>query len=209
MLRSSLLILVSLVAFACSKEKAKETPASPPTPAGSDATATTGSGSADSGSGSAMAGSGSAMAGSDTAMAGSGSAMAGSADGSAAGSGSATDAPVGDFDKLSQEDKVKVMKQKVMPAMRAAFQKFDPKEFSNFTCKTCHGKDPVKAKHEMPTPDLPKLDFAKIKAGKEDKEWLEFMGNVVKPEMAKILGKPEMTETQPGFGCLDCHMEKK
>jgi len=155
-----------------------------------------------------MAGSGSAMAGSGSADTGSGSAMAGSgsADGSAAGSDAT---PVGEWDKLSHDDKVKVMKQKVMPAMRAAFQKFDPKEFASFTCKTCHGKDPVKTKHEMPTPDLPKLDFAKIKAGKEDKEWLDFMNKVVTPEMAKILGEPEQTADHDGFGCLNCHTEKK
>lgn len=195
MLRSSFLIVVSLVALACSKEKAKDAPASPPPPPPvvADAAAMGSAGSADLGS------AGSADLGS---AAGSGSAMAGS--GSAAGSGDGKF----EFEKLSHDDKVKYMKQKVMPAMKAAFQKFDPKEFASFTCKTCHGKDPVKVKHEMPTPDLPKLDFAKIKAGKEDPKWLEFMSKVVQPEMAKLLGEPEMTETQEGFGCLDCHTEK-
>ncbi len=184
MLRSSFLIVVSLVAFACSKEKAKDAPSSPPPspPVVADAPPAMGS------AGSAEMGS---AAGSGSATAGSGSAEAKS-----------------EFDKLSHDDKVKFMKQKVMPTMKAAFQKFDPKEFASFTCKTCHGKDPAKAKYEMPTPDLPKLDFAEIKAGKEDPKWLEFMGKVVKPEMAKLLGEPEMTETQDGFGCLDCHTEK-
>jgi hypothetical protein len=202
MLRSSLLIAVSLVAFACSKEKPKDA-APPTTPAPTvvaDATAGSATGSADMGSGSAD--------GSGSAMAGSGSAMAGS--GSADGSGSAADAePESEFDKLSHDDKVKFMKQKVMPAMKAAFQKFDPKEFANFTCKTCHGKDPQKSKYEMPTADLPKLDFEKIKAGKEEPKMVEFMSKVVKPEMAKLLGAPEMTETQKGFGCLNCHTMKK
>jgi hypothetical protein len=189
MLRSSFLIVVSLVAFACAKDKAKDAPASspPPPPAVADA-ASTGSaaGSADTGSGSAD---------------GSGSAMAGS--------GSAADEPKSEFDKLSHDDKVKLMKQKVMPAMKAAFQKFDPKEFASFTCKTCHGKDPQKSKYEMPNADLPPLDFAKLKAGKQEPKTAEFMSKVVAPEMAKILGEPEMTETQDGFGCLDCHTQKK
>lgn len=197
---SSVLILLSFVA--CSKQEPDKA-----------ASATT-TGSAD-GSGSAMAGSGSDAAGS--AAAGSGSAAgsaAGSGDGSAmAGSGSAaagrgTEGDF-DFDKLSHDDKVKLMKTKVMPAMKAAFQKFDPKEFANFTCKTCHGKDPQKVKFEMPTKELPALDFEKLKTG-HDKEWVEFMNKIVKPEMAKILNEPEMTETnQSGFGCLHCHVEKK
>jgi hypothetical protein len=158
--------------------------------------------------GSADTGSGSATGSAD----GSGSAMAGSgSDGSAAGSGSATadDEPKSEFDKLSHDDKVKFMKQKVMPAMKVAFQKFDAKEYAKFTCKTCHGKDPQASKYEMPTAELPKLDFDKIKAGKEEPKTVEFMSKVVKPEMAKLLGAPEMTETQKGFGCLSCHMMKE
>lgn len=202
MLRSARLLALSFVLFACSKDKAADkgqaTP--PPPPAVSDAAT---AGSAAEGSGSAM-GSGSAADGS----AGSGSAAdAGSAAG--AGSGSATQVAF-EFDKLTHDEKVAFMKQKVMPAMKPLFQKFDPKEFKNFTCKTCHGKDPAKAKYEMPTTDLPKLDFEAIKAGKEEPKMVEFMAKVVKPEMAKLLNEPEQSDTQPkGFGCLHCHMQKK
>jgi hypothetical protein len=39
---------------------------------------------------------------------------------------------------------------------------------------------------------------------------VEFMSKVVKPEMAKLLNQPEMTESNPkGFGCLECHTMKK
>jgi hypothetical protein len=114
------------------------------------------------------------------------------------------------FDDLSKEDKIKFMKQKVMPAMRPVFQKFDAKEFGTFTCKTCHGKDPQGSKYKMPSKDLPALDFDALKAGKEDPKMVEFMSKVVKPEMAKLLNEPEMTETNPkGFGCLACHQLKK
>src|SRR5688572_2501744 len=65
-----------------------------------------------------------------------------------------------EFDKLSDEDKIKFMKTKVMPVMKPVFQKFDPKEYANFGCKTCHGKDPQKRKYEMPNPDIKPLDFA-------------------------------------------------
>lgn len=127
-----------------------------------------------------------------------------------AAAGSAASASDFDFDKLSHEDKIKFMKQKVVPTMKPLFQKFDPKDFAKFGCKTCHGKDPQKAKYKMPTPDLPPLDFAAIKAGKEDPKAVEFMSKTVKPEMAKLLNQPEMSQTSPqGFGCLDCHTEKK
>jgi hypothetical protein len=114
-----------------------------------------------------------------------------------------------EFDKLSHDEQVKFMKAKVNPPMKAAFQKFDPKDYANFGCKTCHGKNPQKSKYKMPNPDLKPLDFAAIKAGKEDPKMIEFMSKTVKPEMAKIMGVPEMTETQDGFGCLACHTQKK
>lgn len=102
------------------------------------------------------------------------------------------------------------MKAKVMPSMKAAFQKFDPKEYRNFGCKTCHGKEPQKTKYKMPNKELKPLDFAAIKAGKEDPKFIEFMSKTVKPEMAKILNQPEMSESNPdGFGCLECHTQKK
>jgi hypothetical protein len=114
-----------------------------------------------------------------------------------------------EFDKLSHEEQVKFMKTKVNPPMKAAFQKFDPKDYAHFGCKTCHGKNPQKTKYKMPNPDLKPLDFAAIQAGKEDPKMIEFMSKTVKPEMAKIMGVPEMTETQDGFGCLACHTQKK
>jgi hypothetical protein len=201
-MRSSALVLILLVA-ACTK-KDSSTPAT---------------GSASPPSGSAMAGSGSAMAGSDmgsamagSAMAGSGSdqAMAGSGSDAGSAAGSAAGEPQSDFDKLTHEEKVDFMKKKVMPPMKAAFQKFDKKEYAKFSCKTCHGKDPQKAKYKMPNPELPKLDFAKLKAGKQAPEMAEFMDKTVKPEMAKILGMPEYSPTQPkGFGCLHCHEQVK
>jgi hypothetical protein len=209
MLRCSSLLALSLVVIVACSKKDKEAPATTGSGSASVPTGSAGSAAGSSGSdtGSAGAGSGS-DAGSAAAGSGSdaGSATAGSGSGSAdAGSGAAVK-----FDDLpTREDKVKFMKTKVMPAMKAAFQKFDPKEFANFTCKTCHGKDPQKSKYEMPNPELPKLDFEALKKG-EDKDWVEFMENTVKPEMAKLLGEPEMTKDSPkGFGCLDCHTQKK
>jgi hypothetical protein len=181
-----------VVAFGCTKKENQAPP--PPPPPVADATA--------------MSAADAAEAPAQGSAQGSDQGSAGSAAGS--GSGSAVAASDFDFDKLSKDDKVKFMKQKVMPTMKPLFQKFDAKEFANVTCKTCHGKDPPGTKYKMPSKDLPALDFEALKAGKEDPKVVEFMSKVVKPEMAKLLNMPEMTETNmQGFGCLHCHTQKK
>lgn len=115
-----------------------------------------------------------------------------------------------DFDKLSHEEKMDFMKKQVVPTMKPLFQEFDPKKYANFGCKTCHGKDPVKAKYRMPNGGLTKLDFAKLKEGKQSPKAAEWMGKVVKPTMAKLLQMSEYTEENPtGFGCLHCHVQKQ
>ncbi len=126
------------------------------------------------------------------------------------GSGSSAAAPKWEFDKLSHDEKIDFMKKTVVPTMKPVFQKFDAKEYAAFGCKTCHGKDPKATKYKMPTADLPPLDFAALEAGKQKPKVAKWMAEVVKPEMAKLLQLPEMTETEPkGFGCLGCHEMKK
>jgi len=152
--------------------------------------------------------------GSDTASgSGSGAATGSGSDAVAAGSGSGSGSG-GEtkkwFDNLSRDEKMDFMKKQVVPTMKPMFQKFDAKEFANFGCKTCHGKDPQKSKYKMPSSDIPALDFAAIKAGKQKPAMAKWMGEVVKPEMAKLLKESEYTEANPtGFGCLHCHELKK
>jgi hypothetical protein len=114
------------------------------------------------------------------------------------------------FDHLSHEDQRKLMKEHMTPEMKVEFQKFDPKKYADFSCKTCHGKDPAKAKFKMPNPELPKLDFAALKEHKQKPEIAKWMGEVVEPMTAKILGaKVYDPATNKGFGCLGCHEQKK
>jgi hypothetical protein len=204
--------LLMVFAAACSKDKTA--PAS-----GSDTAGSSMTGSAMAGSGSAMAGSGSAMAGS--AMAGSGSDMgSGMAMGSGSAAGSGTVAMAGsgggsaawDFDKLTHEEKMDFMKKTVVPTMKPVFQKFDAKHYADFGCKTCHGKDPKKTHFKMPNGDLPKLDFDKLKAGKQKPEIAKWMGEEIEPGMAKLLQRPVYNPEKPDpgqFGCLGCHQQKK
>jgi hypothetical protein len=206
-------LILALAVFGCSKKDGG-------TAAGSGSAAMAGSGSAMMAGSAMAAGSGSALTGSDMgspptgSAAGSGSAVAmagsgaGSADKGGTGSGSAT----WDFDKLTHEEQTDYMKKQVVPTMKPLFQKFDAKHYANFGCKTCHGKDPKAAKFKMPTPDLPKLDFAALKAGKQKPKVAKWMGEVVEPEMAKLLQKPVYNPEKPDpsqFGCLGCHEQKK
>ena len=164
-----------------------------------------GSKSEDKGGGSGSAGSGSAGS------AGSGSAMA-AAD--AAVDAMEVDAappdaaaPAFDFTKLKHDEQVAFMKKEVLPKMKTEFQGFDAKKYKGFNCKTCHGKNADKNKFKMPNPDIPKLDFAKLKAGKQNPKMAKFMKDSVEPDMAKILQvEPYDEKTNPnGFGCLACH----
>jgi mono/diheme cytochrome c family protein len=109
------------------------------------------------------------------------------------------------FDDLDHDQKIEFMKQKVVPAMEPIFKNHDPQEFAEFGCQTCHGAQAAKGHFDMPSTDLPKLDFKDTsKFKKEDLEW---MAQQVKPAMAKLLSRPEYTpETPTGFGCQNCHM---
>jgi hypothetical protein len=122
------------------------------------------------------------------------------------GSGSAAAAVLPDvpFDKLEPMQKAEFMKQKVMPAMEPIFKNHDATKYAQFGCQTCHGEGVEKHEFKMPNPKLPVLDFKDMSKYKpEDLKW---MGDEVKPTMAKILGVPEHTKDNPnGFGCLECH----
>lgn len=109
------------------------------------------------------------------------------------------------FDELDHDQKIEFMKQKVMPAMAPVFKNHDAEEFAEFGCKTCHGPQAEQGHFDMPSTELPKLNFNDMSQWK--KEDLDWMGNEVKPTMAKLLSRPEYSEENPtGFGCPACHV---
>jgi mono/diheme cytochrome c family protein len=108
------------------------------------------------------------------------------------------------FDKLDHDQRIEFMKQKVVPQMKVVFQAHDAKDFADFGCVTCHGKDAKDGHFDMPNPGLPKLNFNDM--SKFDKEDIEWMEKQVEPTMAKILDMPLYSKENPkGFGCLACH----
>lgn len=108
------------------------------------------------------------------------------------------------FDELDHDQKIEFMKQKVVPTMEPIFKNHDPEEFAEFGCVTCHGPKAKEGEFHMPADALPKLDFKDMSKWKpEDLKW---MGEQVKPAMAKLLGEAEYTPENPtGFGCQNCH----
>ena len=125
------------------------------------------------------------------------------------GTAPAADAPAegGDLvwrDDMPDKDKAVFMKKKVMPVMSKSFQEFDPKEFADVSCKTCHG--PQMKPH--PVDFLPELNFkdGKLKEAEEHPEMAKFMHDKVVPQMAELFGKPVYDPaTKQGFGCGGCH----
>lgn len=119
-----------------------------------------------------------------------------------------------DWASLTFAQKKKYMKTKVLPEMKKAFIAFDAKEFKNMSCGTCHGDGADDGKFKMPNPKLPRLpkptaqsDFLELQ--KKKPEAIKFMGTVVKPKMAELLGLPEWSPAvKTGFGCYRCHAKE-
>jgi hypothetical protein len=111
---------------------------------------------------------------------------------------------------MTHEQKMAVMKSKVLPKMSDDFQGVDKKKYAEFGCKTCHGEGAKDGGFKMPNPKLPKLPtdpagFKALAAKKPD--IMKFMGEKVKPDMANLLGVEQFEpgKNESGFGCYNCH----
>jgi hypothetical protein len=119
------------------------------------------------------------------------------------------------WDAMSHDQRRSYMKETVYPAMKAEFAKFDPKEFGDIKCGTCHGAGAKDKTFKMPNPKLPKLPAPGDEAGwkkqqAKEPEAMKFMKEVVVPKMAQMLGeKPYDPATREGFGCFRCHTTKQ
>jgi hypothetical protein len=92
---------------------------------------------------------------------------------------------------MTGPERGKYMKDVVMPKMKTAFQDFDKDEFGKFGCDTCHGKQAKARKFKMPNPDiyaLPSTPAGFAPLMEKQPKMLKFMGEVVKPQMAALLG---------------------
>ena len=116
---------------------------------------------------------------------------------------------------MDKQARGKFMREVVVPNMKEKFQAFDKKKFEKFNCGTCHGAGAADGSFKMPNPQIAALPATKEgfeDLAKKKGEWMKFMGTVVKPEMAKLLGEKEMDPANMaagGFGCMACHTMKK
>jgi len=116
------------------------------------------------------------------------------------------------WDAMSRDERLAVMKTQVMPKMSESFKAVDADHFKDFSCVTCHGKRIKEGNFDMPNPDLPKLNAKdSFKKHMDTKPAItKFMMTKVVPDMAAILGEaPFDPATHKGFGCANCHLFEK
>ncbi len=114
------------------------------------------------------------------------------------------------WEKMSFDERKDYMKKVVMPTMYDVFNQFDSTRFSAMNCRTCHGSGVKAGDFKMPNGRIAKLSMNFEEMAHDNPNYMHFMGSVVKPKMAALLGlEPIKHEngTQTGtFGCQSCHM---
>ena len=114
------------------------------------------------------------------------------------------------WDELTQEERGAFMADSVLPYMQELFAEYDPDEFANVNCATCHGPNMHERDFEMPSPSLPALHASgtpeQHQMVEEHPRMVRFMFNHVVPAMRTMLREePFDAETGEGFSCYFCH----
>jgi hypothetical protein len=112
--------------------------------------------------------------------------------------------PAGAFSTFTNEQKLQHMKTVIKPTMGKLFTAFDPKDFADFGCATCHGEKKEDTHKVLPKLTLSGDGFKKLSTAKP--AIMKFMAEQVTPTMATAMGeKPFDPVTHKGFGCGGCH----
>lgn len=113
---------------------------------------------------------------------------------------------------MSKEQRGRYMKARVMPRMKELLIAFAAEHGQEeINCATCHGEGARDKSFKMPNPDLEVLPGTKEgwdELMQAKPEWVKFMGEKVKPEIAALLGMEPFDPQNPkegAFGCGACH----
>jgi hypothetical protein len=107
------------------------------------------------------------------------------------------------WEQKTHEERAAYMGAFVEPQMRRLFVEYDAKNFGDFGCPTCHGKDFDVIDFQMPN-DIYALpaDNPIGEAMDLDPKIAQFMMGKVLPTMAKLLHEPAGPK---GVSCFTCH----
>lgn len=110
----------------------------------------------------------------------------------------------GAFSTMTNDQKLEHMKMVIKPTMGKIFAAYDPKDFADFGCATCHGEKKQDTHQALPKLTLSGDGFKKLSAAKP--AVMKFMVEQVTPAMATAMGEPPFDPaTHKGFGCAGCH----
>ncbi len=112
--------------------------------------------------------------------------------------------------EMTGHERGQYMGDKVLPVMVDLFTAYDPNEFADFGCETCHGADAQSRAFDMPSPHLPLLyptgTPEQHRMVQEHPNMVRFMFSKVVPTMQTLLGIEGYSEaTHTGFSCYYCH----
>jgi hypothetical protein len=117
---------------------------------------------------------------------------------------------------MTKEQRGRYMKARVLPRFKELMASFAPEHEGEVNCATCHGKSAKDHSFKMPNPDLKVLPATQEgwqHLNEAKGEWVKFMTEKVKPEIAALLGLEPFDFRNPkegAFGCDNCHtMEQK
>lgn len=126
------------------------------------------------------------------------------------GAGAVITGPPTPWDEMEDSEKAAYMRDRVVPVMKPLFVAFNPQEYAEFGCKTCHGPDAREREFEMPNPHnealFPTGSAEQVAMVAKHPEEVRFMINKVVPTMQALLGLEEYDPVRgTGFSCFFCH----
>jgi len=115
----------------------------------------------------------------------------------------------GPYADMDFDQRVEYMEEVVLPEMAQAFWDYDPVEYEDFSCESCHGENAEADEYEMPSGIAPLRFPTPADATEWERDTREWMDDFVKPRMAELTDQEEWAQNNPdGMRCTSCHDQK-